>query len=316
MVSRSPFQIVLIFLLTVMFYQIAGDPGSGFCGEPGGHLPGILAQIEPPGWNMRKAVKRFTSENLWDHINGRAEFFLSYDMVRMTFAGYTDSANPKAFINVSIYDMGNPSNAFGVFSAERQEDIDPVDLGREGYRFGANLFIWKGRYYVRMITSNDNPGLQKINQELAEKLVDSLDDSGESLWGLETLPKVDLVPGSERYFRRDAMGLDFMENTYMAQYRKKDVLVSVFLLQKDEHSEAGEILARYAAYAGKFGKGAWKVKRHVVDITLCDMDGSYDVLFQKGGIVAGLTSIDDRKFAVDLAFELWGLLPVMTQKIK
>ena len=316
MVSRGPFQIVLIFLLTVMFYQIAGDPGSGFCGEPGGHLPGILARIAPPRWNMRKAVKKFTSENLWDQINGRAEFFLSYDMVRMTFAGYTDSANPKAFIDVSIYDMGNPSNAFGVFSAERQEDITPVDLGREGYLFGANLFIWKGHYYVRMITSKDSPRLQKINRELAKKLVYSLDDSGESLWGLETLPKVDLVPGSERYFRRDAMGLDFMGNTYMAQYRKKGVLVSVFLLQKDQHSEAGEILARYAAYAGNFGKGAWKVKHHGVDITLCDMDGNYDVLFQKGGIVAGLTSIEDRKFAVDLALELWRLLPVMSQKVK
>jgi hypothetical protein len=213
MILRGPFQKVLILLLTIPLYHGALEPMPGFCGEPDARITTLpvvtpdhssrdllrgLAQIVPPGWNLMKAVKRFMPKNLWQQIDGRAEFFLSYDMVQMTLAEYTDPSKAETFIDVSIHDMGNPSNAFGVFSAERQEDIHPVDLGREAYRSGANLFIWKGPYYVRMIASDDTQGLLKNNLALAERLMELLHDSGESVWGLETLPSVDRVTGSEQ----------------------------------------------------------------------------------------------------------------------
>ena len=77
----------------------------------------------------------------------------------------------------------------------------------------------------------------------------SLYDSGASVWGLDALPKTGRVPGSEQYFRKDAMGLDFMENTYMARYRKNGGQVTVFLSRKDHPAAAEDLLRRYAAYA-------------------------------------------------------------------
>ena len=243
MIQTNPFHKALIFLLAVSFCQGFLWPVSGLSEEPGdpvnaglvaGHddtdddLLRSLAQIAPAGWRLMKPVRFFNHENLWEQIDGRADFFLSYNMVRMTFAAYADSSDAGRFITISIYDMGNPTNAFGVSSAERQEEIHPVNLGREAYRFGANLFIWKGKYYVRMITSKDSPELQEINLTMAEKLMGSLDDSGGPLRGLEILPQEDRVPGSEQYFRKDAMGLDFMNDTYMARYRKKGLLISFF----------------------------------------------------------------------------------------
>lgn len=322
---RVPFFKLWILFLMLFFYQGAVTHDTGFCeesgaqpkdapvvtpGQSGGRLFRHLARIVPPGWKQRKPAKRFTPENLWDKIDGRAEFFLSYDMVGMTFAEYSDASNARNYLSVSIYDMGKPANAFGVFAGERREGVTPVELGREAYGSGPNLFIWKGPYYVRMITSKDSPGLREINFQIAERLMGFLDDSGEPLRGLEILPKADRVPWSEQYFRRDAMGLDFMKDTYMARYLKKGVPVTIFLSMNKNPAEVGDILGHYVAYAKNFGEGTREIKRHGVVVTLCDLGGSYDALFQKGDLVAGVTSIEDRDFAVDAAFDLWQQLPV------
>ena len=223
----------------------------------------------------------------------------------MIFATYTDKKDAATFIDVSVYDMARPENAFGVFAAERPKVSHPVDVNRTGYRSGANLFIWIGSYYIRMIASDDSSRLQRINMELAKELSDSLYDSGESLWGLEVLPTIDRVPGSERYFRQDAMGLDFMTNTYMAQYRKNGVIVTVFLSKKDHSASAREVLRRYVLYVEQLGEGVKEVTRNGGVITLCDMGGTYDAILQKDDVVAGVISVKDPVLTVDSAFEIW-----------
>ena len=292
-------------MLTLVFFHAAADAE-----KSGENVTQILTRSVPAGWELALPVKQFAPKNLWKQIDGRAEFFLSYGMVQMTFAVFADPSDPESFIDVSVYNMENPTNAFGVFSAERHKDINLIRMGREGYRAGGSLYIWKGQYYVRMIASDDNPQLQKISRELAEKLTASLHDSGEPVWGLDVLTEINRVPGSEQYFRRDAMGLDFMQNTYTARYLKNGVSISVFLSRRDSPAAAGDLRNRYAAYAKQFGEGFVEIKRNGMTITLCDMDGSYDALFHKGDVVAGVTSVENRELASDSAFELWRNLTI------
>jgi len=312
-----------LFLLLALFYgsfdPAVGIPAdrcasaaasSGAAFDPsGGKMPRLLEEITPPGWTLAETVQRYTPENLYRQIDGRAEFFLSYDLVQMIFAAYADPSHPETFIDVSIYDMGNPANAFGVFSAERQKPSASLDLGRGGYRAGSSLFIWKGSYYIRMISSGDNALLQKINLDMAAELTESLDDSGEPVWGLDALPKTDRIVGSEQYFRKDAMGLDFMEGTYMARYRKRGLLITAFLARAKHPADPGDIMRRYTAYATQFGEGSSRITRNGVVIILCDMGGSYDALFQKNGMVAGVSAVEDRGLALDSAYEIWRDLP-------
>ena len=141
--------------------------------------------------------------------------------------------------------------------------------------------------------------------ELAKELTESLHDSGEPLWGLGALPTIDRMPGSERFFRQDAMGLDFMTNIYMAQYRKSGAIVTIFLSKRDRASSAREVLRRYVAYVVQFGEGIEEITRDGIIISLCDMGGTYDAIIQKHDVVAGVISVKDRVLAVDSAFDLW-----------
>ena len=265
----------------------------------------MVAGSTPKGWQISGEVKQFTPENLYEQINGRASYFLAYDMIRMTCVSFVISDETAKFINLSIYDMGTPTNAFGVFSAERSQGEPPLNLGRVGYRSDANYFIWKGPYYVRIICSEATDEFQRIGMELARKVTDFLPDSGEQVWGLAALPLPGRIPESVQYFKVDAMGLDFMRNTYTAAYRKGNTLVTAFLSQQDTKKSAQAIEDQYAAYAQKYGKGIDRLKAGEVALVSCDMGGSYDVVFHKGRLIGGVLTVEDRGLAIRVAIELW-----------
>ena len=268
-------------------------------------LPMAVAGFTPKDWQIIDEVKQFTPENLYEQINGRASFFLTYDMIGMTTVSFVNSTNPPQFIDLSIYDMGTPTNAFGVFSAERSQGESSLDLDRAGYRSDANYFIWKGQYYIRIISSEATEEFQRIGMELARKVTDLLLDSGEKVWGLAALPLTDRMPESVQYFKVDAMGLDFMRNTYTAAYRKNNILVTAFLSQQDSVESARITVVRYANYAKKYGKGIDRLKAGEVELVSCDMGGSYDVIFNKGRLIGGVSSIEDRSLAIRVAIEMW-----------
>lgn len=264
-----------------------------------------IASLTPRGWEIFDKVKHFTAQDLYERINGRAEFFLAYDMIRMTFASFISRVNKGQFIDLSIYDMRTPTNAFGVFSGERAPGEQPVRLGRAGYRSDANFFIWKGRYYIRIISSEATEEFKKIGMDLAGTVTGFLQDSGEPVWGLATLPRVDRVPGSVQYVKVDAMGLDFMRDTYLARYHKGKVTVAIFLSRRETPETAKGVVGRYAEYARKYGKGVDRIRKGPVELVTCDMGGNYDVIFQKGRLVGGVASVDDRTLAVQVAIDLW-----------
>jgi hypothetical protein len=121
---------------------------------------------------------------------------------------------------------------------------------------------------------------------------------------LSALPEDSRVRGSERYFLVDALGLDFMRNTYIAEYQREETFVSVFLARQDSPEAARDIVSRYVEYATQYGDGVKEVSVEGVDLTTCDMGGSYDVVFQKGRLVAGVSAVGDQDVAIEASVEL------------
>ena len=68
---------------------------------------------------------------------------------------------------------------------------------------------------------------------LARNVIGFLPDSGAQIWGLAALPPADRIPGSVQFFKVDAMGMEFMRDTYTAEYRKDNTVVTAFLSQHD-----------------------------------------------------------------------------------
>ena len=294
--------LALIFMATLFIWP---NSQPNVLAKSAQNLAEMVAGLTPKGWEIFDRVKQFTPENLYEQINGRAEFFLAYDMVRMTFASFTNSADKGQFIDLSIYDMGRPTNAFGVFSAERSPGETPLELGRAGYQSDANCYIWKGQYYIKVIASDVTTELKRMGMDLAQRATDFLLDSGEQVWGLNALPKKDRVPESETYFKVNAMGLDFMHDTYTARYRRGDSVVKAFLSQRESPESARDSVALYVRHAQRYGKGVENLKVDGVELVSCNMGGSYDVIFQKGRLMGGVFLVEDRSLAIQAAIGFW-----------
>jgi hypothetical protein len=270
----------------------------------------LVASLTPKGWELYDKVIQRTPINLYEQINGRAEYYLSYDIIRMTFASFRKSIDNNNFINLSIYNMSTPSNAFGVFSGERSLGVPPLKLGRDAYRSEANYYIWHGQYYIQIIAIDTTYELRQVSLDLAEKLTDSFQDSGQPVWGLQVLPSKNQVPQSVQYFLIDALGYSFLRNTYTAKYYKDKREVSVFLSQQDSPESVRTTITKFKEHVIKYGKGVELLSVDGIELLSCDMGRYYDVIFQKGCLAAGVTGVKDKELAIGTAIDLWKQLQV------
>jgi len=268
-------------------------------------LSDLLVRIVPEGWTLYDQVDLFTAENLYERINGRAELYLAYNVVNMTTVTYEDKTDSGRFFELSIFDMGDPTNAFGIFSVERFQGEPPLDLGRLSYRSDANVYVWKGKFYITVVTSDITEEFQQRSFDLADKVTEFLIDSGEPVWGLTTLPQDHLVPDSVQYFKVDAMGLDFMKNVYTAEYRYGESTIKAFLSQQADSDAALDLVELYAKYSQEYGRGCTHTTQDGVEFTVCDMGGSFDVIFSKNRLVFGVLSVKDQEMAIEVATDLW-----------
>jgi hypothetical protein len=267
-------------------------------------LPEIVAGVTPEGWELFDEVLHFTPENLYEQINGRAELFLSYNVVSLTYAAFDDSNDSSLSINLSVYDMGTALNAFGVFSVERSLDETAVELEGEAYRSGANHYVRKGRYYLQAIATDNGKQAQKASREIAEKVSSRLKDTGEPVWGMSVFPVEGLVHDSLKYFLFDALGLEFMRNTFTALYRSDENLISTFISKRASVEEVQATFQAYSDFGKRYGKSSQKTTEHGTDFLICEMQRGYDVVAKKGTYLVGVTSIPDRVLAMQKAVEL------------
>jgi len=264
----------------------------------------LFEGLAPPGWKTLGDVEHFPADTLWEKINGRAEQYHDYNVVGLTSVSIVNEADDSRFIDVSVFDMGRPSQAFGVFSSERSRDISPISMGREGYREEASYFFWKGSYYVQVIVSDRGAKLEQAGLEVARNLEKRLADSGELVWGLEALPKKDQIPGTIQYYLKNALSLDFLKDTYIAMYHKGDSEIMAFLSKQPSPEIAAKILAAYESYMNDFGKVVGKRETDDVAMVTGDMGGIFDVVFRKGNLIGGVTSVKSLSIAEKGALDL------------
>jgi hypothetical protein len=59
----------------------------------------------------------------------------------------------------------------------------------------------------------------------------------------------------------------------------------------------------------RYGKNVTRMTIEGLDLTSCDMGGSFDTFFRKGRLVAGVTAVADKDMAVQASVDLWKKMP-------
>ena len=88
----------------------------------------------------------YDKETIFEYMNGAGEVFLSFAYERMFVRQFSKSEDMEEELTVEIYDMGKPSDAFGIFTRFRSGE--DAGTGQSSSYLSGNLSFWKGRYFV------------------------------------------------------------------------------------------------------------------------------------------------------------------------
>ncbi|MBF0275566.1 MAG: hypothetical protein HQK84_10080 [Nitrospinae bacterium] len=178
---------------------------------------------EIDGYTKPEKTQLFLKDNLYEHVNGHAEFFISNGFESLNVAEYSEKTG-KGEIVAEIFDMNNSLNAKSTILAEKGnaqfiEGIGEIAYGSQGF-----FLIQSGKYYIKLALFNI-----KEEKSLESAKVFSETFKSETVVKTKTfLPELNKVPNSAGFVKEDYMGLPFMKNIETALYQVGENKVEAF----------------------------------------------------------------------------------------
>jgi len=210
--------------------------------KSGSELISLMPDLDK--WKQTEETQIYYPESLFEYINGAAEIYLSYEFKELAVNQY-EQADSECNIIVEIYDMGNSTNAFGIYSAERFPDNQFVPVGLQGYLEEGTLNFITGSYYVKLMCFDCEPESKTVLQSFAQAFINKVTDKGTFPFLLEKFPGKGLLPNTEKFILTNFMGYAFLHHGYMVTYQNKDWEFECFIIEGKSAEEAQKMLDKY-----------------------------------------------------------------------
>jgi hypothetical protein len=120
-------------------------------------------------------VERFTADNLYVKIDGRADAYLRFGVVGLTFGRYTRESDPERTVDVYWYELGNADSALKMYQSERPPDATPAMVGQAGYQVGGAVFFCQGASYVQVLASGASEAETQAALAIATRLAERIE---------------------------------------------------------------------------------------------------------------------------------------------
>jgi hypothetical protein len=187
-----------------------------------------------PGWAQDGRPRYYTTENLFEYMDGNSEGYFSYNFQDMH--GVTCKQGETTFI-IDISDMGDADNAFGWFSATRDPKQPEYAVGMGGQIVPRRLIFAKGKYYVEIAANPDGDFTAQLKLWAAalDKLVPGSTSPPPMLswFPTEHRQSLKLVPQS-------VLGLSLLKRGYLAQYD----FGKAFVVLEETPESAGTVMQK------------------------------------------------------------------------
>lgn len=181
------------------------------------------------GWTPEGKSYRYVPQNLYEYINGAAEFFIAYGFIELTGAYCLSASEERNAVTVDIYDMGNTLNAFGVFQSRRDAQAPALNIGTASVGSDDYISLYKDKFYVEIqaaiLIKKDNSAVKNLASIVARHLPGDSSLPEE----LSYLPQKGRIAGSERYVRGGILGHAFLDRGITCNYQIQGQKASAFV---------------------------------------------------------------------------------------
>ncbi len=247
---------------------------------------------------MAETPYHFEPHNLFEHINGAADFYVAYGFVSLAGANYYVGSNPNDSITIDIYDMGKKINAFGVFQSKWDKDASSLNIGTASFGGYGYLAFYKDRYFVEMNAFIKNEKWKVQPMIFAQTLAENIQGDNSPPFALSYFPEHGRIKGSEKYIRGGILGHTFLDRGIVCDYLLDGKTVSAFLSFFPSKNAAETSFEQYRKYLQKHekclplddfgGKGVIAQEPYHKQILISQKDtfiiGVYDLQKAKNGM--------------------------------
>ena len=269
-------------------------------------LPDSMEAFEPlpAGLEPLAAPEVFGAANLSDKINGKAELYLSAGFASLTSQRFRDKAASDLWIEVYVYDMGDGRNAFAVFSAQRRENAESLDLAPYAYRSSNAVFLVHGRFYLELIASEASGRIIQSMEMLAAGFIDSTPIEAVVISEQNLFPPQHLVADSITLIAADAFGFERLNQVYSAEYQLEEDTLMAYISRRSSHPEAEELAAAYGNFLLNFGGQQLEQPLPIKNARAIEILDTYEIIFSHGPYLAGVREAPSPGRASELAILL------------
>jgi len=244
------------------------EPGSEAAAATSRRIPlgpfpeGIISE----GWRLERPPEMFDESNLYEKINGREGFYKSYGFQKLHFVSLVSTADAALSIDIELFDQGNIANALGAFSAEISNPDTPITAGVAGFSYTTrnSAFVAQGRYYARMLGSDDAEAIRAKAAILRDVFLAALPQ--ETLpWAYEVFGSgLKLSPALVQFQKENAFSFEFADQFYSVTLPGTETEVFVSRRENDAAALAlaGKLAEGFAAFGKKLGAAAGTVLVH------------------------------------------------------
>jgi hypothetical protein len=205
----------------------------------------IFPDIE--GWKKSEEIKTYDKEDLWEHINGAASYYLKYGFEKLEIAEY--SISNDEYISTEVYHHSSPLMTFGIYAFERPNKSSFLDIASEAYLEETALNLYGNNYYIKIRTSqNDTTSIQTM-EKIARAIVATNLQNTQKIKALDLFPEKNKIAYGEKYFPANYMGHDFLKNALECSYIINNETLKLFIINCRNKKEKKEILDSYFKFA-------------------------------------------------------------------
>jgi hypothetical protein len=265
---------------------------------PSGILDIPLPEITPMG-----KMETFDAQTLSDKIDGKADLYLEAGFGKLYCRRYTLKNNPGIWFEYFLYDMGNPRNAFIVYSNQRRPGSRSSSITPFSYESGNAIYFIQGKYYSEIISGKSNPVIRQAINSTARYMVNRpLDAAKTVLPEIAYYPVKNQIPGSYKLYAHNAFGYEKFTQVMTAVYKLDGKEITAFVTLQPDRDRAKSLAKGYHDFMMEFGGDNWDVTAQgIPELSGADLLGDYDLVFSVGNVVAGIHGAKDKDAALKMA---------------
>lgn len=302
-----------VFMAQFSYYPAVEQLASHLPAGPQGDSVSTVAAesflISPPvGQLPLTPMEAFDAATLSDKINGKAELYLSAGFKRLYSQRLKAGIAGDVWMEIFVYDMQTPQNAFAVFSAQRRADAQKLDIGQYGYQTANALFFVHGPYYVEIVASDQSEAIIEPMHALAESFINAHPVKTQAIDEKALFPKKGLIEDSIALVAADAFGYEHFDHIFTATYQLGDTQLVAYFSRRQSPHEAQELAAGYADFLMSFGGSPAESDPAIPAARTVYILDTYEIVFSHGHYLIGVREAPEKQPAQQLARRLFNAI--------